>query len=79
MRDVAQAIIGNSEKVSELLGRLNKAAENLNMGRGTAGKILHDPQLYVEMLSTTEQLNKALQTLRSLLTKWNKQGLKLKW
>ncbi len=79
LRDVAQAIIGNSERISELLGHLNKAAEQVNQGRGTAGKILYDPQLYEEMLSTTEQLNEALQMLRNLLAKWNKQGLKLDW
>ncbi|MCK4850788.1 MAG: MCE family protein [Phycisphaerae bacterium] len=79
LRDVAQAIIGNSERISELLTRLNKAAEQINQGRGTAGKILYDPQLYEEMLLATEQLNEALQMFRNLLTKWNKQGLKLDW
>lgn len=79
MRDVAQAIISNSEQISKLLRNLNKAAEQVNEGEGTAGKILYDPQLYEEMLSTTEELNEAVRMLRDLLTKWNKQGLDLKW
>ena len=79
MRDAAQAVISNSEQISQLLGHLNKAAEQVNQGRGTAGKILYDPQLYEEMLSTTEQLNEAVRMLRTLLTKWNKQGLELNW
>ena len=78
MRDVAQAIISNSEQVSTLLGHLNKAAAQINEGRGTAGKILYDPKLYEEMLSVSEQLNEAVQMLRTLLVKWNKQGLKLR-
>jgi len=79
MRDAAQAVISNSEQISQLLGHLNKAAEQINQGRGTAGKILYDPQLYEEMLLASEQLNEALQMFRNLLAKWNKQGLKLKW
>ena len=79
VRDVAQAIIRNSEQLGELLGHLNRAAEQMNEGQGSVGKILHDPQLYEEMLSTTEQLNEALQMLRHLLEKWNKQGMELKW
>ena len=79
MRDVAQAIIRNSEQVSTLLAQLNKAAQQINQGQGTAGKILYDPQLYEEMLSVSKELNQAVQTLRILLDKWNKQGLELKW
>ena len=79
VRNVAQAIISNSEQVAKLLEHLNKAAEQINQGQGTAGKILYDPKLYEEMLSTTEQLNQAMRTLRTLLSKWSKQGLKLKW
>ena len=79
MRDVAQAIISNSEQISKLLRRLNKAAEQVNQGRGTAGKILYDPKLYEEMLSATEGLNETMQAFRDLLSKWNKQGLDLDW
>ena len=79
MRDVAQAIIGNSEQISQLLVRLNKAAEQVNQGQGTAGKILYDSKLYEEMLLATEGLNEAVRMLRDLLRKWNEQGLDLKW
>ena len=79
IRDVAQAVITNSEEISRLLAQLNKAAEQINAGQGTAGKILYDPALYEEMLSTTKSLNETLDSLGVLLRKWHKQGMDLKW
>ena len=79
LRDAAQAVINNSEQISILLQHLNKTVEQINQGQGTAGKILYDPQLYEEMLSATENLNEAVQTLHNLLKKWNSEGIKLKW
>ena len=79
LRNAAQGVIGNSEQISKLLEQLNKAAEQINQGQGTAGKILYDPKLYEEMLSATENLNEAVQTFRNLLNKWNQEGMKVKW
>ena len=79
VRDAAQAVISNSEQISEILQHLNKTVEQIEQGKGTAGKILHDPQLYEEVLSATQDLNQAVQTLHSLLKKWNREGVKLKW
>lgn len=78
-RDLAQALIDNSQEISKLLEQLNKAAEQVNTGQGTAGKTLYDPALYEEMLSTTKTLNETLNSLQALVQKWDKQGVDLKW
>ena len=77
-RDLAQALISNSHEISRLLEQLNKAAEQVNTGKGTAGKTLYDPALYEEMLTTTKTLNETLNSLQALLEKWDKQGVDLK-
>ena len=79
VRDAAQAVISNSEQISELLQHLNKTVEQIEQGKGTAGKILQDPELYEEVLLATKDLNEAVQTLHNLLKKWNREGVKLKW
>ena len=79
LRDAAQAVISSSEQVSKLLQNLNKTVEQVNQGQGTAGKILYDPQLYEEMLSSTENLDRAVQELRTLMNKWSREGMKVKW
>ena len=77
-RDLAQALIDNSHEISRLLEQLNKAAEQVNTGKGTAGKTLYDPALYEGMLATTKTLNETLNSLQALLEKWDKQGVDLK-
>ncbi len=79
LRDAAQAVIGNSQQISELLRSLDQAARKINQGRGTAGKMLYDPALYEEMLSSTQNLNEAVREFRVLLKKWNREGMKVKW
>ena len=79
LRDAAQAVIDNSEQISELLRNLDQTTRQINQGRGTAGKVLYDPALYEEMLSSTENLNEAVREFRTLLNKWSREGMKVKW
>ncbi|NIA07300.1 MAG: hypothetical protein GWP14_06645 [Actinobacteria bacterium] len=79
LRDAAQSVIGNSEQISELFRHLDQAARQINQGKGTAGKILYDPALYEELLSSSENLNEAVREFRTLLNKWSREGLKVKW
>ena len=79
LRDSAQAVIDSSEQISELLRHLDQAVQQVNKGQGTAGKMLYDPALYEEMLSSTENLNEAVREFRVLLKKWSREGMKVKW
>ena len=75
----AQAVIDSSHQVSQLLRNLDHTVQQVNQGQSTAAKMLHDPDLYEEMLSSTQNLNQAVQELRVLLGKWSREGMKVKW
>ena len=79
LRDTAQTVIDTSQQVTELLRHLDQAVQHVNQGKGTAGKILYDPELYQQMLSSSEDLNQAIQEFRNLLSKWSSDGMKVKW
>ena len=79
LRDAGQAVIDSSQQISQLLRHLDQAVQQVNQGQGTAGKVLYDPALYEEMLSSTENLNEAIHEFRTLLNKWSREGMKVKW
>jgi ABC-type transporter Mla subunit MlaD len=78
-RDAGRAVIDSSRQISQLLSHLDQTVQQINQGQGTAGKVLYDPALYEEMLSSTENLNEAISEFRTLLNKWSREGLKVKW
>ena len=56
-----EGVIANMEK---LLGDFNAIADNLKTGKGTAGKLLQDEQVYVNLERTSKQMELLLQDMR---------------
>jgi len=56
-----EALVGNMEK---LLGDFQGIANNLSSGEGTAGKLLQDDQVYVNLERTTKQMELLLEDMR---------------
>ena len=62
---LAAADIYNSVmKLKETLGETSALLENLNYGKGSAGKLLTDDSLYINLTSSLESLNILLQDLK---------------
>jgi ABC-type transporter Mla subunit MlaD len=75
---VAQRLVEDADRLGVLLETLNVAAEKLSSDTGTAGKLLNDPKLYNELVDTTEELQRTLQSVRELMREWRRRGVKLK-
>ncbi len=75
--ELARKLIDDADKLGKLLTTLNNAAEKIDSGEGTAGKLLNDPRLYNELADTAVQFKATLTTLDELLTQWKAGGVSI--
>ena len=75
---VAAKVLDSTDKLSDLLTTLNKAAGKMESGEGTAGRLLNDPKLYNNLLEVGEQMTKLLREVRQLVATWKKSGMGIK-
>jgi len=73
-----QSLAGASDQLSAVLVRLDKAAADLNEGRGTAGMLLRDNRLYEELVLSARRLTKALDDIRDVMEMAKRGELKIK-
>lgn len=70
-------LIENTNKLSDLLSQLNSIAYKLNEGKGTAGRLLNDPDLYEGLSDAFRQLKDVLEELHILIMQWQSKGIKI--
>ncbi|MBS3733323.1 MAG: MCE family protein [Phycisphaerae bacterium] len=73
-----QKLIASAEKISTLVETLQRSAARLDRGEGTAGKMLHDTELYENLVTASKQLTETLAQFNKLLEKWKADGVELK-
>jgi phospholipid/cholesterol/gamma-HCH transport system substrate-binding protein len=78
VQELAVKLIGDADRLGEVLTEVGRMATKLNEGQGSAGKLFNDPALYNNLVDITTQLKNTMNTLQELLEQWKKQGLKLK-
>ena len=71
-------LIEDAEKISTLLGTINRIALKLEKGEGTAGKMLNDPKLYNNLQEAAKQTSILLKEFSDLVKTWNESGVKVK-
>jgi phospholipid/cholesterol/gamma-HCH transport system substrate-binding protein len=64
--------------VSKLTGQLAAVTKKIDSGKGTAGKLINDPALYVNLVEAVEQIEALARDLRVLTATWKKEGVKVK-
>ncbi|GAF70159.1 unnamed protein product, partial [marine sediment metagenome] len=75
---VARAIIDDAEKLGKFFDHLDVVGRNLAEGKGTAGKMLADPELYESMVLTMKRLQLTIDDLGALVKEWQREGLNVK-
>ena len=78
VHDLAQKLIDDAEKLSQLVMTLNQAAMKLSAGEGTFGKLLNDPALFNSLVDMSNGLKKMVDDFDALAKKWNEQGVQMK-
>ncbi len=76
--DVTRVIITDAEKLGKFFDHLDTVGRNLAEGKGTAGKLLADPELYDSMVLTMKRLQLAIEDLNGLVKQWQREGLDVK-
>ncbi|MHC4113632.1 MAG: MlaD family protein [Planctomycetota bacterium] len=68
------SIVATSEELSKTLAETRVTLEKVNSGKGSAGKLLNDAQLYESLVETSEEMRKMLEELKTFLSMANEKG-----
>ncbi len=68
-----------ADKLAAALDEINVILTRINEGDGSMSKLINDPQLYENLLDSSQELQLALEQLKILAADMNKKGIKLKW
>ena len=74
---MAQKLIEDAEKLSELMASAHRTALKIEGGEGSAGMLVNDPRLYNNLMDAASQLEKLLGEFRELVEGWKAGGLQL--
>ncbi|MCG3138342.1 MAG: hypothetical protein HJJLKODD_02205 [Phycisphaerae bacterium] len=75
---VARKLADTLDNMSGVLSELDTMASAVNQGQGLLGKIIHDPKMYEELLTSIDELEQLLIELRKLAASIQTDGLKTK-
>jgi phospholipid/cholesterol/gamma-HCH transport system substrate-binding protein len=63
------------QQVAESLQHVQSIAAKLDIGEGTAGKLINDEKLYQNLSETAEELNLMVKDMRRLIQQWEQEGI----
>jgi phospholipid/cholesterol/gamma-HCH transport system substrate-binding protein len=72
------SLVTTSDKLGEVMTRLESVLEKIDNGEGTAGKLVNDGRLYEQLLEDSKQVNLVLLDLRSFVAESKEKGIPLK-
>ncbi len=67
-----------ADELNKTTAEVNSLLAAINSGKGTAGKLVHDPALYENLNDAAQRLDKAFEDVRQLVEKFKKEGVDLK-
>jgi len=68
------AMVTTSEELSQTLKETRVILGKVSNGKGTAGKLVNDPELYENLVESTEEMRDLLKELKSFMAEANKKG-----
>jgi phospholipid/cholesterol/gamma-HCH transport system substrate-binding protein len=76
--NLSRELITDAEQTGQLLKSFQKTVDSLNEGKGTAGKLLNDPEIYNNLVEVTVQLEGLIKDFRRLSDQWERNGVGIK-
>lgn len=67
-----------ADELNKTTVEINAVLAAVNQGKGTAGKLVHDPELYENMNDAVQRLDKAFEQVQLLVEKFKREGVDLK-
>jgi len=74
LTQIANAALESGEELNAAVREFRMTIEKLNEGKGTAGRLLNNGQLYENLLDSAEELRLALEEFKKVMQKTNKKG-----
>ena len=75
--DLTRQLITSAEKLDKFLISITGTVEKIKSGKGSAGKLLNDPELYNNLEKSASQMDQLLKELRQLVSGWKTKGIKI--
>jgi phospholipid/cholesterol/gamma-HCH transport system substrate-binding protein len=72
------SLVTTSDKLSEVMTRLESVLEKIDNGEGTAGKLVNDGRLYEQLLEDSKQLHLVLLEMKNFVTESTEKGISIK-
>ncbi len=76
---LTRQLITSAEKLDAFMVKATEAMDKIESGDGSAGKLLNDPELYHNLVKSTEQMEELIKDLRQLVATWKAEGVKIKF
>ena len=76
--ELMRRLQSTADGVSKMTGQLAAVTKKIDSGKGTAGKLINDPALYVNLVEAVEQIEALARDLRVLTATWKKEGVAVK-
>jgi phospholipid/cholesterol/gamma-HCH transport system substrate-binding protein len=72
------SFVTTSDKLGEVMTRLESVLEKIDNGPGTAGKLVNDGRLYEQLLEDSKQLHLVLQGMKTFVNESTEKGISIK-
>jgi phospholipid/cholesterol/gamma-HCH transport system substrate-binding protein len=77
MDDLSKQIGDRLTQLAVSLDNINQITAKINQGKGTAGQIVNDPQLYQALVDSVAELDATTKDLRRVIDQWEQEGVSL--
>lgn len=77
--DLIAKFAHDADELGKVLAGVRKITDGVAAGRGTAGKLLRDEELYRKLIELLTGLQGAADELKTLVVQWRTQGIRMKF
>jgi len=73
--DLAPKLVHSADEMTLLLTSMQRLVAKVERGEGTAGRLMTDERLYIELVDTVEQFTALMEEMQMLVQQWREEGV----
>lgn len=75
LNNLAPKLVHSADEIALLLSGLQRLVARVERGEGTAGRLMTDERLYIELVDTVEQITALMEEMKLLVRQWREEGV----